>query len=53
MGAPLHGGGFAAEADIWQKMTNSIPNQVFSDTAESSAKRLKLDNERKLRDEVK
>ena len=39
--------------EIWEKMTNSIPNQVFSDTAERSAENLKRQNERKAKDEVK
>ena len=37
----------------WSKMTESYPNQIFTDTAEHSAKKLKRDNERKGTDEVK
>ncbi len=38
---------------IWRDMTNSLPNEVYTDTAERSAKNLKRDNERirsRLRD---
>ena len=52
MGASLHGCRLAAKHGqdmgpaAWSKMTNTSPNQVFLDAAESSAK--KADNDRKI-----
>ena len=39
--------------DTWEKVTNSPPNQVFRDTAESSAKKNNADRKRKATDEAK
>ena len=39
--------------EIWEKITNSSPNSVFTDAAECSAKNLKRDNKRKAQDNVK
>jgi hypothetical protein len=39
--------------EIWKKVTTTPPNPIFIDAAEHSAKRLKSDNKRKAKDEVK
>ena len=36
----------------WVKMTNSLPNQVFVDTVESSAKKVEETRKRKATDKV-
>ena len=54
MGAGLHQNlGKQWGPEIWKEMTKSPPNQVFVDTAERSALKLKCDNARKAMVEVK
>ena len=37
----------------WKQMTTSSPNKVFVDAAEHSAEKLRKDNKRKAKEEVK
>ena len=39
--------------EIWKQMSKSSPNEIFHDSAERSASRLKSDTARKAKPEVK